>query len=106
MKRMLGTLTALAFALGASAAAAQSVQRDDETVGSAGRPGPAALPQARVNSPVQLAQASPGGAAAGASAGGAVTGIGFGTSLVLIGAAVAMIAITVDSGSTATTTHH
>jgi hypothetical protein len=102
MKRLLGTLMALACALGASAAVAQSVQRDGATVGSAGNPGPAALPQAVANSPMQLAQASsaPGGAAAGASAGGAAAGVGFGTALIVVGAAVATIAVTVNSGST------
>ena len=102
MKRMLGTMMALAFALLAGAAAAQSVQREGATVGSAGNPGPAALPQALVNSPIQLAQASsaPGGAAAGASAGGAAAGFGLVGSLIVVGAAVATIAVTVNSGST------
>lgn len=91
MKRMLGVSMVLACALFASAASAQSVQRDGATVSSAARP-----------APIQLAQASsaPGGAAAGASAGGAAAGFGLVGSLIVVGAAVATIAVTVNSGST------
>lgn len=101
MKRMIKILTVVACASGMSAAAAQSVQRDGETISAAGKPAQV-VAQASPTAPIQVAQAS-GGAAAGASTGAAAAGgAGLGTGLIIVGAAVATIAVTVDNGSTVT----
>lgn len=100
MKRLIKILTVVACASGMSAAAAQSVQRDGETISAAGKPAQV-VAQASTAAPIQVAQAS-GGAAAGASTGAAAAGAGFGAGLVIIGAAIATIAVTVESGSTVT----
>lgn len=99
MKRMIKISVAMVCALGMSAAAAQTVQRDGVIVGSTGK-APVAVAQASTTAPIQVAQA--GGAATGASTGGAAAGLGLGTALVVVGAAVAAIAVTVDSESTIT----
>ena len=84
-------------------ALAQTVQRGDVTVGTAGE-ATQTVAQASTAAPIQTAQAGApaGGAAGGASAGGAAAGAGLGTTLVVVGAAVAAIAVASDSGSTVT----
>jgi hypothetical protein len=91
---------AVACALGMSAAVAQTVQRDNNTVGNA----TLTVAQASNTAPTQVAQASgsAGGASAGAATGGAAAGLGLGTTLVVVAAAVATIAVAADSGSTVT----
>ena len=100
MKRRIKIPVAMLCALGMSAAAAQSVQRDGAIVGSTGK-ATQVVAQASTTAPIHVAQA--GGAATGASAGGgAAAGLGLGTALVVVGAAVAAIAVTVDDASTVT----
>lgn len=95
---------AVACALGMGTALAQTVQRGDVTVGTAGE-ATQTVAQASTAAPIQTAQTGAGGAAGGASAGGAAAGAGLGTTLVVVGAAVAAIAVATDDGGT-TTTHH
>lgn len=98
MKRMIGISVAAACAVSMSAAFAQTVQRGDTIVGTAGKATQTVVAQASTTAPIQVAQA--GGAATGAAAGGATATVGLGTTLVLVGASIATIAVATNSGST------
>jgi len=106
MKRLSRILTAVACALGMSAAEAQSVQRGDK-VASTGQATPT-VAQASSAAPIQTAQAgaAAGGASGGASTGGVFAGVGtagsVGSTVVFVGSAVAGAAAASTGGSTVT----
>jgi len=108
MKGMTKISIAIACALGASAALAQTVQRGDVTV--SGASAPQTVAQASTAAPIQTAQAgaAAGGAASGAST-GFVAGIGVpgtvGSTVVFVGSAVAATAAASQGGGLPPTSH-
>jgi hypothetical protein len=101
MKRLTLIPLALACALGAGTAPAQSVQRGDALVSGGGERA-RQVTRAPATAPIQVAQAggSAGGAASGAATGAAVAGPGVVASALMLSVALSIVAVTAEGSPT------